>query len=163
MGNTFFLDKSDPGSWRALNGVALKVAASAEAAGLGRGVVELLNVRVSQINGCAYCLDLHDRQAREAGVSSQQLAVLPAWREASVFSEIERAALAIGEAATVLHGNERSFAELEAAHSVLSEEQFSALQWCAIAMNAFNRVSILSGHPVRVRKEAAQPTAGTGS
>lgn len=163
MGNTIFLDKSDPGSWRALNGVALKVAASAESAGLSRAVVELLNVRVSQLNGCAFCLDLHDRQAREAGVSSQQLAVLPAWREAAVFSEIERAALAIGEAATVLHNSEKSFDELAAARTVLSEEQFSALQWCAIAMNAFNRVSILSGHPVRARKTVTQPAAGVAS
>ncbi|MFE4545339.1 hypothetical protein [Arthrobacter sp. NPDC056727] len=53
MPDPFFLDKSDPGSWKALNGVALKVAGSAEAAGLGRAVVELLNVRVSQLNGCA--------------------------------------------------------------------------------------------------------------
>lgn len=55
MLNPIFLDKSDPGSWKALNGVALKVASSAEAAGLDRTVVELLNVRVSQLNGCAYC------------------------------------------------------------------------------------------------------------
>ncbi|MBT2548831.1 carboxymuconolactone decarboxylase family protein [Arthrobacter sp. ISL-65] len=154
MVGSFFLDKSDPGSWRALNGLALKVAAAAEAAGLSRAVVELLNVRVSQLNGCAYCLDLHDRVAREAGASAQQLAVLPAWRETAVFSETERAALAVGEAATALHDDPKFLAELAAARAVLTEAQYSALQWCAIAMNAFNRVSILSGHPVRPRPEA---------
>lgn len=155
MPDHFFLDKSDPGSWKALNGVALKVAGSAEAAGLGRAVVELLNVRVSQLNGCAYCLDLHVRLAREAGVSEQQLAVLPAWRETAVFSGVERAALAIGEAATALHTDGKSFTELASARAALTEAQYSALQWCAIAMNAFNRVSILSGHPVRPRRETA--------
>lgn len=154
MLNPLFLDKSDPGSWKALNGVALKVASSAEAAGLGRTVVELLNVRVSQLNGCAYCLDLHVRLALEAGVSEQQLAVLPAWRETAVFSETERAALAIGEAVTALHNDGKSFAELASARAALTEAQYSALQWCAITMNAFNRVSILSGHPVRRRPDA---------
>jgi AhpD family alkylhydroperoxidase len=151
MVGSFFLDKSDPGSWRALNGVALKAAAAAEAAGLNRAEVELLNVRVSQLNGCAYCLDLHDRLAREAGASAQQLAVLPAWREARIFTAVERAALAIGEAATALHNDGKFPTELAAARGVLTDAQFSALQWCAITMNAFNRVSILSGHPVRPR------------
>jgi AhpD family alkylhydroperoxidase len=152
--DSFFLDKSDPDSWKALNGLALKVAAAAEAAGLTRAVVELLNVRVSQLNRCAYCLDLHVRLAREAGVGEQQLAVLPAWRETALFGETERAALAVCEAATVLHNDANSFAELAAARAVLTDAQYSALQWCAIAMNTFNRVSILSGHPVRPRRVA---------
>jgi AhpD family alkylhydroperoxidase len=161
MVGSFFLDKSDPGSWRALNGLALKVSAAAEAAGLTRAVVELLNVRVSQLNGCAYCLDLHDRLARGAGVGAQQLAVLPAWREAAVFTGVERAALAIGEAATALHEDGSFLAELAAARAVLTDAQFSALQWCAITMNAFNRVSVLSGHPVRPRSSAGFSSDGT--
>jgi AhpD family alkylhydroperoxidase len=152
----FYLDKSDPGSWRALNGLALKVATAAEAAGLARATVELLNVRVSQLNLCAFCLDLHVRLALEAGVSGQQLAVLPAWRETVLFSDTERAALAVGEAATMLastaDSTADSAAELAAARAVLSDEQFSALQWSAVAMNAFNRVSVLSRHPVRPRE-----------
>jgi AhpD family alkylhydroperoxidase len=155
-GDPFYLDKSDPGSWRALNGLALKVATAAEAAGLARATVELLNVRVSQLNLCAFCLDLHVRLALEAGVSGQQLAVLPAWRETVLFSDTERAALAVGEAATMLastaDSTADSAAELAAARAVLSDEQFSALQWSAVAMNAFNRVSVLSRHPVRPRE-----------
>ena len=60
-GTNFFLDKSDPASWRALNGLALKVADAAEQAGLPRSIIELVNVRISQLNGCAFCLDLHDK------------------------------------------------------------------------------------------------------
>lgn len=153
--NAFFLDKSDPASWRALNGLAVKVSEAAEAAGLPRSVVELLNVRVSQLNGCAFCLDLHVRRAREAGASDQQLAVLPAWRDAAVFSAVECAALAIAEASTLQAGTALVHQEVDAARTALTDAQFSALQWAAVAINAFNRVSILSRYPVRPRPEAA--------
>lgn len=166
-GKDLFLDKSDPASWRALNGLALKVAEAVEQAGLPRSTVELVNVRISQLNGCAFCLDLHVRLARQAGASEQQVAVLPAWRETTVFSTTERAALMIGEAATELPDHERLQTELAAARAELTDEQFSALQWAAVTMNAFNRVSILSGHPVRLRpgagKNATQKAAAEAS
>lgn len=155
-GSRFFLDKSDPASWRALNGLALKAADAAEQADLPRSVIELVNVRVSQLNGCAFCLDLHVRQAREAGVSEQQLAVLTAWRETQVFTPIERAALAIGEVTTQLPGHDSLRAEMSAARSALTDAQFSAVQWAAVTINAFNRISILSGHPVRLRSAVAE-------
>lgn len=160
----FYLDKADPGSWRALNGLSRKVAAAAEGAGLSRALVELLNTRVSQLNGCAYCLDLHTGYAVAAGVSAQKLAVLPAWRETELFDDLERAALAIGEAVAVLPDEETRLAELAVARAELTDEQYSALQWTAVAINAFNRVSILSRHRVRPRaaapeKHAAEQTA----
>lgn len=147
----FFLDKSDPGSWRAINSFSRKVAAANEEAEIPRSVTELLNVRVSQINGCAYCLNMHVRQAREAGVTDQQLAVLPAWRETQVFSPLERSALTIAEATTELD-HSTLHQELTSARETLTDKQFSALQWSAIAINAFNRISILSGHPVRATR-----------
>ena len=147
----FFLDKSDPGAWRALNGLALKAQGAAEAAGIPRAVIELLNVRVSQVNGCAYCLDMHGRYALDAGVSTQQLAVLPTWRETELFTDLERAALSIGETATILPDDQTRQADLQQARTVLTDEQFSALQWTAVTINAFNRVSIMSRHPVRAR------------
>lgn len=97
-----FLDRSDPDSWKALNGLALKVSQAAEAAGLERETLELMNIRISQVNGCAYCLDLHTRQAIDAGATVQRLAQLPAWRESALFDEVERAVLAIAEATTSL-------------------------------------------------------------
>ena len=122
-----------------------------DASDIPRSVVELLNVRVSQINGCAFCLDMHSRYALDAGVSSQQLAVLTVWRETEVFSELERAALLIGEAAALVDDSHSRQEELQQARTVLTDEQFSALQWAGIAINAFNRVSIMSQHPVRAR------------
>lgn len=171
-GSNFFLDKSDPASWRALNGLALKVADAAERADLPRSVIELVNVRISQLNGCAFCLDLHVREALDAGVSEQQLAVLPAWRETQVFTPIERAALSIGEAATGLPGHDSLQAEVAAARTALTDAQFSAVQWAAVTINAFNRISILSGHPVRPRSSVgegfsasadSQETVGSGA
>ena len=147
----FFLDKSDPGIWRALNGLALKVQEAAEAAGIPRAVLELLNVRASQLNGCAYCLDMHSRYALDAGAGSQKLALLPAWRETEIFTDLERAALSIGEAVTVLPDDESRQAQLQQARTLLTDEQYSVLQWAAVAINAFNRVSIMSRHPVRAR------------
>ncbi|MFF0902302.1 UNVERIFIED_CONTAM: carboxymuconolactone decarboxylase family protein [Kocuria sp. CPCC 205316] len=155
-GDHFYLDKADPGSWRALNGLARKVAAAAEDAGLSRALVELLSVRVSKLNGCAYCLDLHTGYAVEAGVSAQKLAVLPAWRETELFDDLEQAALAIGEVVALLPDEETRLAELAVARAELTDEQYSALQWTAVAINAFNRISVLSRHRVRPRGAAPE-------
>ncbi len=75
---------------------------AAHEAGVSREVVELINVRVSQINGCARCLSVHVPKALEVGVSAAKLHLLPTWREASVFTEFERAALEIAELTTLL-------------------------------------------------------------
>ena len=146
-----FLDKSNPAAWKAFNGAALKVQEAAEAAGVGRDVVELVNLRISQINACAFCLDLHGRRALEAGVTDQKLHVLAAWRRTDLFTGLERAALAVAEAATLLPDEEELAAEVEAARAVLGDERYTALAWAAVAMNAFNRISVLSRHPVRPR------------
>ena len=144
-----YLDKQHPALWKAISGLGLKVQEAAEQAGIGRGLLELLNVRISQINGCAYCLDLHVRKAGEAGETPQRLAVLPAWRETALFTDKERAALGLVESITEL-GDERTREQVEAtARACLTAEEFSAVSWVAVTMNAFNRVSITSHHPVR--------------
>ncbi|SDB89846.1 alkylhydroperoxidase AhpD family core domain-containing protein [Raineyella antarctica] len=149
----FYLDKSDPQAWQATRKWADQITASVTAAGLHPAVVELMSLRISQINGCAFCLDTHTHKALMAGLTKQQLGVLAAWREAEeMFSEVERAALAIGEAATLLPAPDLRRAELARARELLTDEQYSALQWVAIRMNVYNRVSILSEHPVRPRE-----------
>jgi AhpD family alkylhydroperoxidase len=144
-----YLDKQHPALWKAISGLGLKVQEAAEEAGIGPGLLELLNVRISQLNGCAYCLDLHVRKAVEAGESAQRLAVLPAWRDTALFTGRERAALALVESITELPDQEsREHAEA-AARECLTAEEFSAVSWVAVTMNAFNRVSITSHHPVK--------------
>jgi AhpD family alkylhydroperoxidase len=149
----FYLDKSDPENWAASNAWAERIAESTQEAGLHPAEVELLSLRISQINGCAYCLDVHGRKALQLGVTAQQLAVLATWREAEeMFSDVERAALTIAEAATLLPGPEVRRAELAEARKALTDAQYSALQWAAIRMNVYNRISILSEHPVHPRE-----------
>lgn len=144
-----FLDKAQPATYQAAVGLSGAVGAAAEAAGVTRVLVELLNMRVSQINGCAYCLDLHHRMALEAGESERRLAVLDAWEETSLFTEQERAALYLAEAITRLpEADERRYAE-DMARAVLGDAAYAAVAWVAITMNAFNRISITSHHPVK--------------
>jgi AhpD family alkylhydroperoxidase len=146
-----FIDKQSPDAYRTMSAVAAEVAATAQAAGLDRLLVELVNIRISQLNGCGFCLDLHVRRALADGETPQRLAVLPAWRDVDLFSLPEQAALALAEAITRLpehHDRER---ERSRARKELTADQFSAVSWIAITMNAFNRISIISGHPVRPR------------
>lgn len=143
-----FLDKQHPAVWRALNGLGLKARDAADEAGIDRRTVELLNVRTSQLNGCAYCLDMHVRDAMNGGESLQRLAVLPAWRETSLFTDKERAALTLAEAITELPEHRILEHEEASAREYLSAEEFSAVSWLVITMNAFNRVSVVSHHPV---------------
>lgn len=144
-----FLDKEHPAAWRALNGLGLKAREAAEEAGIDRTLIELLNVRISQINGCAYCLDLHVGDAVKNGESAQRLAVLPAWRDTGLFTEKERAALTLAEAITNISDATAREHEGAAARKHLTDGEFSAVSWLVITMNAFNRVSIVSQHPVR--------------
>lgn len=146
-----YLDKAVPEAWKALNALALKVSAAAESAGLERETLELMNVRISQINGCSFCLDRHTRLATEAGTTLQRLAQLPAWRESALFDTVECAVLDVAEATTLLPDPEKRRAALTSARDTLGDEAFTAVEWAAVAMNAFNRVSILSEHPVKVR------------
>lgn len=144
-----YLDKQSPAAYQALVGTADVVRTTAAEAGLDRILVELVNLRVSQLNGCAFCLDVHTRAALRAGETTRRLGVLAAWRDAELFTARERASLALAEATT--HpadalAQERAYAE---ARQVLNDDEVSAVVWVAITINAFNRVSILSKHPVR--------------
>ncbi|MEU4656524.1 carboxymuconolactone decarboxylase family protein [Streptomyces sp. NPDC023723] len=148
MSSRVFIDKQSPEAYRALVRTSEAVRAVAADAGLDRALVELVNLRVSQINGCAFCLHVHTRAAVRAGETAQRLGVLAAWREAGLFSEVERAALALAEATTApadLGAQEAAYA---AARAVFDEAQISAVIWIAVTINAFNRVSVMSRHPV---------------
>ncbi|SEL14875.1 carboxymuconolactone decarboxylase family protein [Streptacidiphilus jiangxiensis] len=146
-----FVDKVAPEVWEAATAYSAVVTQSATARGLSAQERELIKVRASQVNGCAFCLDLHAREARQAGVPQQKLDLLPAWRETDVYSDREKAVLAIAEAATKLPLTDDSEADLAGAQHVLGDEAFVAAEWIAVTINAFNRISILSRHPVRPR------------
>ncbi|RRR98712.1 carboxymuconolactone decarboxylase family protein [Glycomyces terrestris] len=144
-----YIDRQTPEPFRALRETAKAVREAAAAAGLDRLLVELVNLRVSQLNRCAYCLDVHTEAALKAGESPRRLGVLAAWRDTGLFSPAERAALALAEAVTSPADEEAQEEAYSAARGALTEDQISAVIWTAIAINAFNRVSVLSKHPVR--------------
>ncbi|KOS54127.1 carboxymuconolactone decarboxylase family protein [Rhodococcus rhodochrous] len=143
------IDKQTRPVYRAQVAVAVAVREAVARAGLDRTLVELVNIRVSQINGCAYCLDVHTRDALAGGESPQRLAVLPAWRDTDLFTDRERAALTLAETVTTLPTSDQQDRDYTDARSHLTDDQLSAIVWVAIAMNAFNRISILSRHRVR--------------
>ena len=151
-----YIDKVVPEAWKAAQKFSNEIRKAALNHGLSAQEFELINVRASQLNGCAFCLDLHARQARDNEVPQQKLDLLPAWRETGVFSKRETALLAIAEAATQLPLTEDARADLSGALAELGETAFAAAEWVAVSINAFNRVSILSEHPVRPRDAAGQ-------
>lgn len=119
-------------------------------AGLDEGLLELVNVRVSQMNGCAACLATHVPAARKAGLSQQRLDLLPAWRELDAFGESERAALRVAETLTRLDDVEERAAAIAAASEHFDDDQLAALEWTIVLINSFNRVSIASHHQPRI-------------
>ena len=146
-----YLDQALHDAWKAAGVFAAAISHETTAHGLTPAESEIIKVRVSQLNACVFCLDLHSREARKLGVPQQKLDLLPAWREATLFSSREAALLAVAETATVLPLTEASKADLLAARDVLGEETFVSAEWVAASINLFNRISILSEHPVRVR------------
>ncbi|WP_340383871.1 carboxymuconolactone decarboxylase family protein [Streptomyces sp. SS7] len=149
MTGRIFIDKQSPKAYHALVQTSEAVRTTAADAGLERTVVELVNLRVSQLNGCAFCLDVHTKAAVRAGVETRRLGVLAAWRDTALFSPLERAALALAEATTHPTDADAQEAAYAEAREVLTDDQISAVVWVAVTINAFNRVSVLSKHPVR--------------
>lgn len=118
------------------------------AAGIAEGFSHLLRLRASQINGCAFCIRLHARDALQSGEPADRLAVLPAWRETVYFTAQERAALALVEAVTLVAEGQVEEAVYAEAAAQLSAAQIAALQWLAVVINSWNRIAICSRYPV---------------
>lgn len=146
-----YIDKEHPEVYKALGKAAAASRAASNEAGLGDDTIELVNVRVSQINGCPTCLSIHLPKARKAGVKQSTLDVLPAWREAAPFTEEQRAALLLAESLTVIDPTIDRDAVNARAAAHLTTAQIAAVEWTTTLINAFNRVSIASGHPVLER------------
>ncbi|MBT1684916.1 carboxymuconolactone decarboxylase family protein [Dawidia soli] len=104
-------------------------------------VKELIKIRVSQINGCAYCIDLHTKDARKMGETEQRIYALNAWRETPFFSETERAVLALAEEVTFINKGVSDETYQHAAR-VLDEQTLAQAIMAIIAINAWNRIGI---------------------
>jgi len=103
---------------------------------------ELIKIRVSQINGCAFCIDMHARDARKLGESEQRIYLLNAWRETEVYSEAEKAALALSECATQLNGSGVPDQVYEQVLEHYSEKEFVDLLMIINDINSWNRFGV---------------------
>lgn len=130
-------EKGQP-AMKALYGLAAYLAKSP----VEHGLLNLVYYRVSQMNKCAFCLDMHSKDLLAAGESEQRLFVLDAWREAPFYSARERAALAWAEALTKLSGGQVSDGIYKAAREQFSEEELIDLTFAVIAINSYNRANI---------------------
>lgn len=112
--------------------------------GLDRNLLNLINLRASQINGCAYCLDMHWKDLRAAGETEQRLYGLDAWRESPYYTDRERAALAWTEAVTNIQEGRVNDSVFEEVRKFFSEKEIADLTLAVAAINSWNRLNIAS-------------------
>ncbi|GAA2763467.1 carboxymuconolactone decarboxylase family protein [Streptomyces paradoxus] len=136
------LKKITPDVSAAMGSLHAAAVCAAQEAKLEPELLELVRIRASQINGCAFCLDMHTRDARGRGETEQRIYTLNAWRETPFFTERERAALALTEAVTLVHDGRVPDAVYAEAAGVFDENQIAALIWAATVINAYNRIAI---------------------
>ncbi|WP_431075037.1 carboxymuconolactone decarboxylase family protein [Microbacterium phyllosphaerae] len=134
--------------YQAMLEFAGKAAEAGADAGLSPLLVELVKVRASQLNGCAFCLKMHCADAVEAGETADRLAVLAGWWESQYFSPEEQAALQIAENVTLIGDHGRLQDRGVEIDGVLTEKQIAAVTWLAVVINSWNRIAISSHYPV---------------
>src|ERR1700760_859123 len=144
--------KAAPETIKALVAVEDQVKAS----GLELSLIELVKTRASQINGCAYCIDMHTTDARKNGESEQRLYLLNAWRESPLYSDRERAALEWTEALTLLPETHAPDATYQALQAHFSAEEQVALTLLIVVINGWNRLQVgfRAVHPAGEAKAA---------
>ncbi|MFC5525384.1 carboxymuconolactone decarboxylase family protein [Rhodanobacter ginsengisoli] len=138
MNNRLDFYKASPDAIKAMVGLEQRIGKSA----LEKSLVELVRLRASQINGCAFCMDMHSSDARKAGEDERRLATLGAWRETPFFTDRERAALAWTESLTLVsetHVPDAVWAQVE---PHFSPEEITDLTLLVVAINGWNRFSI---------------------
>jgi AhpD family alkylhydroperoxidase len=126
--------------------------------GLEHPLLELVKTRASQINGCAYCIDMHTKDARAAGETEQRLYGLSAWREAPFYTDRERAALEWTEALTLISEDEISDELYARVRERFSEEEIVNLTMAIVAINGWNRLAV----PFRAVPGSYEPPARAG-
>lgn len=137
------LEKTEPDAYKAMYGLMKYLSTSK----LSRTQRDLLSIRASQLNGCAFCLDMHTREARQHGETEQRLYVLSAWRETTLFTPEEQALLALTEEVTLISRGV-SDATYQQAVAVLGEQLVAQAIMMAVTINAWNRIAISTHLPL---------------
>jgi AhpD family alkylhydroperoxidase len=130
--------KASPGALKAMLDIEAYLAKS----GIERALLHLVKMRASQINGCAYCLDMHSKDARSEGETEQRLYALDAWRETPFYSARERAALAWTESLTLIAKTHAPDDVYNEARAQFSESELTDLTLAIVAINGWNRIAI---------------------
>jgi AhpD family alkylhydroperoxidase len=138
METRFNLQQTQPEAFKAMYGLEKYLAGTA----LTNTHKELIKIRASQINACAYCLDMHTKDALKYGETQQRIFVLPAWRETGLFTPEERAILALTEEVTLISNGGVKTQTYSNAVSVLGEEYTAQALMAIITINAWNRIAI---------------------
>ncbi|HEX9542273.1 MAG TPA: carboxymuconolactone decarboxylase family protein [Streptosporangiaceae bacterium] len=135
-------DACAPGFSRAMTHLDKAATKELDRAGIDPRLRELVRIRASQLNGCAYCIDMHTKDARAIGETEQRLYALPAWAETPYFSDRERAALAFTETVTLLAGTHVPAAAYQDVAAEFSEDEIAALVSLIVTINAWNAISV---------------------
>jgi AhpD family alkylhydroperoxidase len=150
------LSKTEPAAYQALDAFSRTVGEICAANGIDERLKELVMIHCSQLNGCAFCARIHVDRALAAGVDTDTLTQIPAWRESGVFSERERAALELAEAFTFIAEEGVSDEVYDRVGSVFTEKEYAALSWACVSINAFNRIVVAGRYPVPSRGSQGQ-------
>jgi AhpD family alkylhydroperoxidase len=131
------IDKVEPAGYKAVLGLEKFI----ESTPLTRVHKDLIKIRASQINGCAFCIDMHTKEARKAGETEQRIYALNAWRDAPFYTEDERAILALTEEVTLINHHVTEQTYQQAAH-ILDEIYLAQVIMAIITINVWNRIGI---------------------
>lgn len=142
------IGKAFPAAYQAMFKFSTAADETAAGAALDPKLVELIKIRTSQLNGCAYCLRMHTNDAIKIGETAERLAILPAWWESQYFTDAERAALQLAEQVTLISDHGRIPERGVDVSAALTEDQIAAVTWIVIALNAWNRIAVSSHTPV---------------
>lgn len=144
MKNRINLSKIDAKAYEAMLGLERYLSKS----GLDQTTYELIKTRASQINGCAFCINMHTRDAIALGETAQRLFLLDAWRETDLFTDRERAVLALTEAMTLITNGHVPDDVYEEAAAHLTEKELAAVIMAVVAINGWNRIAITTRMPL---------------
>lgn len=146
MQQRFNIASATPALYKAVYGLEVAVLNS----GVDKHLLHLLKIRASQINGCAYCVDMHVKEALAAGIAARKLHLVSVWRESPLFDAKERAALAWAESVTLVSQTGVPDDVYNAVRAVFSEEELAQLTIATATINVWNRIAVSSRliHPV---------------
>ena len=142
------LSRTEPEAYKALAAFSDTVARICTDNGIDDRLKEIVMLRSSQLNGCAYCVRVHTDRAITAGLTTDEMMQIGAWRESGVFTDRERAGLELAEAYVNIGDGGVSDEVYDSVGSVLTEKEYAALSWACVSINAFNRVAVAGRYPV---------------